>query len=367
MIKDMRKKLEEKLRAECLRMGDMIPYMLDESGRYRDTENIFWWTNGFWPGMMWQMYSATGDDIFMKAARASGTRLRDALQHPEKLDHDVGFMYLHTALADYRLTGDPRARADALAAADILAARYNPRGGYIQAWNANYGGKKAERLYIVDCMMNIPLLYWADGEGRSGYGQIAVAHADKTLNATLRNDGSSNHIVECDPETGDVISTPAGQGYCEGSSWSRGQSWALYGMALSARYTGDGKYLDAAKRAAHYFLACAAMTGYVPMSDFRATQTPEIYDTTAGMCAACGLLEIADQVADGEKQLYRSGAIKLLEAANSRCCEWDPDKDGITLNGTVSYNSQRNTHIIYGDYFLAEAILRLTGEGFMIW
>lgn len=367
-LTELRCKLETKLRAECGRMGNKIPYILNRSNEYEDIDNIFWWTNGFWAGMMWQMYHATGEDLFLEAARVSGERISRTLEEPEKLDHDVGFMFLHTSVADYRLTDNVIAKERAMRAVSILASRYNEQGGYIQAWNNNLGVIQADRMYIVDCLMNLPLLYWGTREsGNSRFSDIAASHADKTLMCTLRGDGSSNHIIECDPQTGQVISAPAGQGFCENSSWSRGQSWVIYGMALSAKYTGNSKYLTAAKNAAHYFLACTSMTDYIPSADFRAPEEPKIYDVTAGLCAACGMLEIAGQVDDIEKSLYIEGALRLLRAADKHCCSWNPDKDGITFNGSVSYNSQKNIHIIYGDYFLTEAVLRLTGENFMIW
>ncbi len=368
MISEMRELLEHKLSAECARMDGKIPNELDADGKYGDTKNVFWWTNGFWAGMLWQMYHATGDKAYMEEARKSEYRMDEALNAFTGLDHDLGFMFLHTAVADYRLTGDKDAYRRAMHAATILLGRFNSLGGYIRAWNPDYDRVNGTiGLTIVDCMMNLPLLYWASEEmGDPRFRAAAVAHADKTLEFTLRPDGSANHKVVFDPETGEYISNPAGQGCASGSSWSRGQSWALYGMALSAHHTGDTKYLDAAKRTAHYFLAASAMTGYVPLADFRAPKEPIVYDTTAGMCAACGLLEIAEQVTELEKPLYIDGALKLLRAMKPYC-EWNPDKDGITTYCTRAYDSGRHIHIIYGDYFLTEAILRLTGEDFLIW
>ena len=84
------------------------------------------------------------------------------------------------------------------------------------------------------------------------------------LRYILRPDGSSNHMVDFDPETGEYKDNPGGQGYESGSSWSRGQSWAIYGMALAYRYTKNQAYLDAAKRSAHYFMANVSLNDYIP-------------------------------------------------------------------------------------------------------
>ena len=75
---------------------------------------------------------------------------------------------------------------------------------------------------------------------------IFTSSATEALNLVLR--GIELH-------SGDVVYTRGGQGMYDGSSWSRGQAWALYGFALSYIHTGDIKYLNTAKRVAHYFIS----------------------------------------------------------------------------------------------------------------
>lgn len=296
---DVWKKLEGKLEAECGRLGTMMPYV-PVNGSYEDMgeKEPAAWTNGFYAGMMWQMYHATGKADYKNTAAGIEERLDRVLAEYTKLDHDVGFLWLHTAVADYRLTGSERSRERGLHAAGILAGRYNPAGKFIRAWNGERAG-----VAIVDCLMNLPLLYWASEELHdSAYRQIAENHTDTALRYILRPDGSCNHMVEFDPQTGEYKDNPGGQGYESGSSWSRGQAWAIYGMALAYRYTKNQVYLDAAKRTAHYFCANLALTGYIPPIDFRAPKEPAYCDTTAGVCGACGLLD--------------------------QYCEWNPGKDG---------------------------------------
>ena len=218
--------------------------------------------------------------------------------------------------------------------------------------------------------MNLPLLYWAAGELHdSALRQIAVNHTDMALKYIIRPDGSCNHLVEFDPETGEYLGNPGGQGYESGSSWSRGQAWAIYGMALAYRYTGNTAYLDASKRVAHYFCANAAINGYVPLIDFRAPEEPRYLDTTAGVCAACGLLELAGYVKPLEKNLYVKSAVRCLKAVTDQYCEWDPKKDSIVSHGSARYDraADREVPVIYGDYFLVEGILRLLNKDFLIW
>ena len=195
-----------------------------------------------------------------------------------------------------------------------------------------------------------------------------MEHTETALKYILRPDGSCNHMVDFDPETGEYRGNPGGQGYESGSSWSRGQSWAIYGMALAYRYTKKQEYLNASKRSAHYFMANTALSGYVPLLDFRAPREPAYYDTTAGVCAACGLLELSEHVGELEKELYVQSALRCLKGIESFCC-WEPRRDSILDGGSARYDraSDRQVPIIYGDYFLTEAILRLRGKAFLIW
>lgn len=219
--------------------------------------------------------------------------------------------------------------------------------------------------------MNIPILYWASEVTQDPrFAYIAKDHADTVLANVVRDDGSCNHIVILNPENGEFVEAPGGQGYAPGSSWSRGQAWALYGFALSYRYTKDSRYLDAAKKIAHYFIANVASTDFVPLVDFRSPAEPVKWDTTAGVCAACGLLEIAEAALELERPLYLNAAIAMLQAADRRFCNWNPEVDSIVASGTEAYFCRPegdDVPIIYGDYFFIEAVLRLKGESFLIW
>jgi unsaturated chondroitin disaccharide hydrolase len=220
-------------------------------------------------------------------------------------------------------------------------------------------------------MMNIPLLYWASGEMNDPrFSFIAQNHSDTALNILVRPDGSCNHIAVLSPETGECLETPGGQGYAAGSSWSRGQSWAVYGFALGFRHTGRQEYLDTAKKTAHYVIANFALNNWLPVVDFRAPPDPEKYDSTAAMIAACGLLEIASCVGEYEKLFYTAAALKTLRAGERTFADWNTETDGIIGKGTGSYHGgpdDTEVPIIYGDYFFVEAILRLLGKDFLIW
>lgn len=186
----------------------------------------------------------------------------------------------------------------------------------------------------------------------------------------VRPDGSVNHIVVMEPETGEVIETLGGQGYCVGSSWSRGQAWAIYGFALSYIHTKNKAYLDTAKRVAHYFLADLAMKDdYVPDCDFRQPKEPVVKDSSAGAIAACGMIEIAKHVDERERDLYLTGALKILKALDERCGIWDDSSEALLKDGAEAYfaTESHGLPLVYGDFYFVEAVLKLKGSDFLIW
>ena len=354
-------KLDKKLSVVAERSRDKVPYTT-ENGTHINNHNISWWTNGFWPGLMWLMYYGTKNDTYKQTAERTEELLDEALEGFFGLHHDVGFMWHISAGVNYRITGNEKSKVRTMYAASTLAARYNLNAKIIRAWNSD------PCVAIIDCMMNIPLLYRESVYSKDDrFKNIAVAHANMAMCDHIRPDGSVHHIVRHDPQTGEVLENIGGQGYGVGSSWSRGQAWAIYGFVLSYIHTGYEEYLDAAKSVAHYFIANAATTDYLPLCDFRAPDEPVYYDSTAAVCTACGLIEIARCVPEYEKKMYIDAAMKLLMAAEKEWCNWDDNEDSVLQMGTEAYYNGIHMPIIYGDFFLAEALLKLKGEEFLMW
>lgn len=365
---DTAQKIKEKIKNTAERNRHKIPYTA-ENGSFNDMSktDICWWTNGFWGGMMWQMYHATGEPIYKEIAEECEYKLDENLMKHAGMDHDSGFRWLPTAVADYRLTGNQQSRNRGLLAADNLAGRFNPAGRFIRAWNDAGDGSRAGWA-IIDCMMNLPLLYWAYEETKDPrYKQIAVLHADTAAKYFIREDGSANHIVEFDPYTGAYVASHGGQGYGVGSSWTRGQAWALYGFALSYRHTGDKRYLETAEKTAAYFMSNIPGSGLIPV-DFRQPCECRLEDSTAAAIAACGLLEIELHGKQEEKASYHAAAVTLLQALSEKSCNWDTNCDNILEKCTAAFHDEKHEFsIIYGDYYFMEAIWKLTGEELFIW
>lgn len=370
-IDEVWEKLDKKLSLAAVKHRENIPYSAID-GVYDDKKDSpSCWTNGFWPGMMWLMYDGTKNEEYRITAERAEEFMDEGLKIVSDMHHDVGFMWHISSGANYRLTGNETSMARNLLAANALAARFNIKGGYIQAWKTSrYTDRKpCPGFAIIDCMMNIPILYWAsEVTGQDRFKNIAEAHADKTMKHHIRPDGSVHHIVNYDPETGDVVSVFGGQGYGIGSSWSRGQAWALYGFTLSYIHTKNQAYLDTAKKVANYFIA-ACCDDYMPKCDFRSPAEPVYYDSSAGMIAACGLIELSRQLDEYEGKMYLNAAEKLVKAAADNFADWSLDTDGIIGYGTEGYepNLKKHINMNYSDFYFAEAVNKLKGFNTFLW
>ena len=358
-------RIAEKFRvtAEKAAKEEIIPYKSAE-GKWIASpyDGNSWWTGGFWPGLMWQLWTLTGDGFFRDEARRVGQLLTDEFRTFQKLNHDVGFMYLLSAGADAKLTGNEQARTDTLHAASLLMGRFNP-AGFIRAWN------EPERTgyAIIDCMMNLALLYRASREtGDPRFRNTARIHADTTLREFLREDGSVSHIVELDPATGARVREHPGQGYAPGSQWSRGQAWGLYGFALACRHLGEQRYLDAALRIAENFVKHIRPDGLCDC-DFCQPPEEERIDNLAGAIAACGLQELGKLTGNPH---WKKQAERLTDGLLEHCADFGEACCGILTHCTASYHDDgagRHTNILYGDYFLVEALMRFCGKDAELW
>ena len=367
-IEETWEKLQKKLSVTSVKSRDKIPYTTKDGVHDDRSGYPHGWTNGFWGGLMWLMYSATGDERYKLTAERSEELLDAAYKTADQFHHDVGFMWHLTAGANYRLTGNMESRNRDLVCAMTLASRFKLNGGYIRAWNGKWQNEDNDGWTIIDCMMNIPLLYWASKEiGDDRFTQLAMAHADMAMRDHVRADGSMNHIVCHDPATGEVVCTKGGQGYGVGSTWSRGEAWGLYGFIISYMHTKEQRYLDTAKKIAHYFIANLASTDWLPLVDFRAPEEPVYYDSTAGTIAVCGLIEIAKHVPEHEAKPYIVAAVNILKAIEAKFCNWEENEDSIVQMGTEMYSHGIHKPIIYGDYYFTEAVLKLKGLDPFLW
>ena len=347
------KRMQEKLSKTVPVIKGRSPYTTT-NGVYENLDFILEWYTGFFGGMLWRMYLETNEEIYKKYACELEEKLDEGFFDIQAFGHDVGFVWYPTAVVDYLVTNNEKSRKRGYLAACALAARYHPNGKFIRAW------EHSKYVSIIDTMMNLPLLYWtASITDDERFRIIAENHAETTMRGLIRPDGSARHFVRYDPQGWEVAEVYAGQGYAPEPAWTRGQAWAIAGFVQSYIHTKRPEFLDTAKRAAHYFIA--NMENYdVPPIDFLQPKEPWYVDTTAAAIAACGLLEIATNVETGG-ELYENAAIKLLEGLEKHC-DFTNKEQSILQMGSEAYSMKKHIPIIYGDYYLLEALNMICGK-----
>lgn len=136
------------------------------------------WIEGFWTGIVWLCYEYSGDESLRQHAHAQVESFDRRLSDKLALDHhDIGFLYGLSAMAGWIVEGNEQHKALALRAADHLLGRWRESAGLIQAWGPEDDPENGGRI-IIDCLMNLPLLYWAAQiTGDERYARIAAAQA----------------------------------------------------------------------------------------------------------------------------------------------------------------------------------------------
>lgn len=342
---------------------------------YEKSANVEW-TTGFCTGEYWLAWEHTHDDAFKEAALCQVESFLQRIENKIDVDHhDMGFLYVPSCVAAYKLTGSETAKKAALLAADQLCSRFQEKGQFLQAWGA-LGAKENYRL-IIDCLLNVPLLYWAsEVTGDAHYRKIALAHTATSMANLVRPDHSTYHTYFFDPETGAPVRGSTQQGYRDGSAWARGQAWGVYGMALAYYYTGDTKCIELFREVTDYFIARLPEDG-IPYWDLTFVDGDEPRDSSAAAIAACGMLAMAPYLEETEAAHYRAVAEKLAAALVEHCAVRDAaTSNGLLLHGVYAKNSPYNPIPAdrgvdecntWGDYFYMELLTRLTTDWKMYW
>ena len=272
-------------------------------------------------------------------------------------------------MALYKLTGDQAHREVGLAAAEALYQRFNRQGGFIRAWG-RLGTDEHENMAIIDCMMNLPLLFWAGNEsGDNKFRQAAIQQADKTLKYFIRPDDSVFHAYRFDLKTGAPL---GGDNYCGRaveSHWARGASWAIYGFALSHRYTGNKAYLDASQRLARKFRQLFNGDD-IPVWDFKLPpgEAP-LRDTSAAAVFVCGCQEL-EHLGAADSSISSTKTLLLKNLCADKYLDFNESVPGILREGQVGVNgpgSAQNAYLTWGDYYLMEALDRELNGGETWW
>ncbi len=346
-----------------------------ENGFYEPCKNESW-TSGFYTGEIWLAYEHTGENIYKEAALKQVADFKNRIETMDGIDnHDVGFLYSLSCVSAYKLTGDETAKTAAIQAANYLLTRFIEKGEFIQAWGP-IGHPDHGRL-IIDCLLNLPLLYWASGiTGDDKYADIATKHIKTTMKNIVREDNSTYHTFYFDPQTGAPLKGVTHQGYKNGSAWARGQAWGVYGFALAYKYVNNPEYIELFERVTDFFIKNLPCD-LVPYWDFTFNDgSDEPRDSSAAVIAVCGMLEMSKYLPKEKAEYYTDVAKKILCAVIEKCSVKDYTKsNGLILLGTYAraseFNTCKNRGVnecnTWGDYFYMEALTRLLKDWQLYW
>ncbi len=344
--------------------GDIFPFEYSNDYVYPPMENDGGWGNGFWTGILWHAYELTGDDKYKNAALAEIPSFTKRIKEKIGVNHhDMGFLYTPSCVAAYKLAGSEEGKAAAIMAADHLLSRYQEKGEFLQAWG-NVSDPKDYRL-IVDCLLNIPLLYWAsEVTDDENYAIKAYKHFHSTVDNVCRADASTYHTYYFDPETGLPVKGVTHQGARDDSAWGRGQAWGVYGPLLTYIYKKDEKAINVFKATTNYFLNNIPddLIAYWDLSFTDADNQPK--DTSANVIVMCAMLEAVKHldVSDPLRELYINATHRMMnEIIDKYIDTGKPESNGLLAEqvysiphkvGVTEYN-------IWGDYFYMEALHRM--------
>ncbi len=358
----------------------------DKSGYPTEAKGATWvtvppkdWVSGFYPGALWYLYEYAQACQWPDAAAWRGraeawTAGLEAQQHNTGT-HDLGFMMFDSYGNGHRLTQNADYVKVINQSAQSLAARYLPQARVIRSWGKV--GDMDKALIIIDNMMNLELLLWASQHGGTAPGgtsedlrTLALTHADRTIELFFRPDGSTYHVVELDPKTGTVQRKRTAQGKADESCWSRGQTWAIYGFAYLAEATGERRYLDASLKAARFYLDHLPADRVPPADYSSGLDGLEFKDSSAAAIALCAFFRLHRLVQDPAlKKTYLDAALATLRALTSEPYFCPGDEHASLLRYAArNYHADpahrlTNTSLIWGDYYLLEALLQYRALG----
>lgn len=348
---------------ELATTNNKIPRTLHPDNSIKWIADKYDWTEGFWSGTCWQMYNYTKNEKWRDGAMASQ---KIFVAHKDLTnDHDLGFIFNNSYGAGYRITGDEQYKQVLIDASNSLLTRFNSKVGCIQSWDLvdNWQSLRGWKYpVIIDNLMNLEMLFEvSEITGDNRYKSAAIAHANTTMKNHFRPDASSYHVIDYDPETGEVLKRITAQGYANESAWARGQAWALYGYTMCYRYTSDNTYLVFAQKIADFILKHPHYPADgVPYWDFNAPDIPNAKrDASAGAIMASALLELSKYT--DNKYLVNAQHILQSLASDKYTAKLGENGNFILKHsvGSIPHNNEIDVPLNYADYYYIEALLRL--------
>lgn len=381
MDHDYRRMLDRAVRSLCNGADEVcddmtpahgVPRLNYMTGGYTWDDNYVWnsWADfqwvGFLTGRLWLLHLLTGEQRYGDVAMRLCERIGPILATRKTVFSSTGIDMYYALTLGYQISRRDELKQWALAGGDNFGNIFDRRA---QAFLQIAG---ADRI-VIDTGLNLPSMLWAS-QWDPARAALAYRHLDTVLEVGLiRMDGSSCHAAALDPETRAITGLFSLQGWSNSSVWARGQAWAMLGFAHAYEASQSPRYLDAAQRAADWYVDHAP-PGWVPHYDYddpdRATLP---YDSCAACIATSVLMRLARWLPDRAAR-YRSVARETLKALLANFLT----PGGVVLHG--SWGRMRHVEagkprlgrfpqedvMPYGNYWIAECLYRELTEDWSI-
>ena len=320
------------------------------------------WTGGFWVGQLWLAALHTGQPRYMEAARRWSARLA-----PRVSSNSVfkGFLFWYGAQLGATLLADKDAQALASAGTRSLVDMYNASAQLIplglEAEEASSVGSNEANIDALPGTVALLLSH----ESTLGSAEIGRRHLRQHIALCVREDGSVCQSATFDPANGSLIKRYTHKGIHDSSTWARAQAWAMLGLA-QALCLGEKTFEADAIQVADWWLAHSPKDG-VAFWDFDDPSIPDTNrDTSATAIAAASLIKLAALIpsrAAAYRQAAEAACEQLVAHYLTPVSPTDQRRPGILTAGCFNKRNgvATNNELIWGDYFLLECLLTLSG------
>jgi unsaturated chondroitin disaccharide hydrolase len=373
MDNDYKLKLDQAVRvlrngadAVCsdIELNSGVPRLNYMTGGYTWDEEYVWdsWADfqwvGFLTGRLWLLHLMTLEQRYADVAMQLCERIGPVLARHPTVFSSTGIDMYYALTLGYQITKRDELKKWIFAGGDNFANIFDRKANaFLQIANA-------DRI-VIDTGLNLPSMLWAS-QFEPERATLAYRHLDTVLEVGLiRENGSNCHAARLDPETRAVTGLFSLQGWTNTSTWARGQGWAMLDFAHGYEVSGDPRYLDAARRAADWYVANVPKD-WVPRYDYDEPERETLpYDSCAASIATAVLMRLARWLPD-RAEIYRRVARGTLTALMSNFLT----PGGVLLHGTWG----RMRHIEkgkprlgrfpqedvmpYGNYWIAECLYR---------
>ena len=336
---------------------DKFPYAISDEGTEWGHTDGTYWSDGFWPGILWQGFRITEDSQF-KDWVIDWVKVMSFSERDNLTINPTRFYYSHAL--GYDITKDENFLEKSLQAADLIAKRFNENGGFLQHHGELSNSPNKQEIQIDTMGSVIPLLSWAYQQTREHFlRDIITEHCDASIQCNVNEDGSTIQLMEFNPRTMVRVGGIKSHGFDGHSCLSRGQARAIKGFTRAYEATGEIRCLETAERCADYFIDNLP-EDRVPFYDFKDPNKDIPKDSSAATIASSALLDLY-RITGNER--YKMAVYRMLKSLSSRNYLSTDLRNyhGLVLHACSNKNKgfAVDASLIYSDYHFIDTLNKI--------